>query len=242
MERDEREVNRTEEQSRERRSTMTAAERARRTSSQRARNARSAKKRTHRNISFSLTPANIKIIGIAVAALVLLILLIVGIRSCGASYRTPQNVVKALVKAEVDGKAKTAKKCYGISGDTPTDLQAQIDATIAYYEAHNTKDLKIESCDTLYDNGNEAYVYITYDLVLDNDQEYPCVSTFMTQLEDDKYHVLSPGKITEEMSARAVEAYAKFMTTDVYKAYEKAYDTFIKKNPGYEDKIIGKLA
>lgn len=240
MERDEREVNRTAERSREGRSTLTAEERARRTSSRRSRNARSAKKHTRKTIS--LTPANLKIIGIAAAALLLLILLIVGIRSCGSTYRTPQNVVKALVKAEVDGKAKTAKKCYGVSGDAPTDLQAQIDATIEYYAAHNTKDLKVESCDTLYDNGNEAYVYITYDLVLDNDQEYPCVATFMTQQEEEKYHVLSPGKITEEMSTRAAEAYAKFMTTDVYKAYEKTYDTFIKKNPGYEDKIIGKLA
>lgn len=32
-----------------------------------------------------------------------------------------------------------------------------------------------------------------------------------------------------------------FMNTDVYKDYTKAYEVFIKKNPGYEDKISSKL-
>ena len=45
----------------------------------------------------------------------------------------------------------------------------------------------------------------------------------------------------EEMSSAAAEAYAKFMETDLYKDYAKEYDTFIRKNPGYEDKIAGKL-
>ena len=31
------------------------------------------------------------------------------------------------------------------------------------------------------------------------------------------------------------------MTTDTYKEYTKAYDVFIKKNPGYEDKITTKI-
>ena len=35
--------------------------------------------------------------------------------------------------------------------------------------------------------------------------------------------------------------YAEFMTTDTYKEYTKAYDVFIKKNPGYEDKITTKI-
>ena len=31
-------------------------------------------------------------------------------------------------------------------------------------------------------------------------------------------------------------------TKDVYKDYAKAYEKFIKKNPGYEDKISGKIS
>ena len=33
---------------------------------------------------------------------------------------------------------------------------------------------------------------------------------------------------------------SNFMKTDAYKTYTKAYETFIKKNPGYEDKISEK--
>ena len=43
------------------------------------------------------------------------------------------------------------------------------------------------------------------------------------------------------MNQQAADDYAKFMTTDAYKNYAKDYDTFIKKNPGYEEKIAGKI-
>ena len=44
------------------------------------------------------------------------------------------------------------------------------------------------------------------------------------------------------MRTQAASDYAKFMATDTYKEYTKAYDTFIKKNPGYEEKIAGKVS
>lgn len=40
---------------------------------------------------------------------------------------------------------------------------------------------------------------------------------------------------------QAADDYAKFMTADSYKTYTKAYNVFIKKNPGYEEKIANKL-
>ena len=63
----------------------------------------------------------------------------------------------------------------------------------------------------------------------------------MVEKKDKKYYVLTSSKITEDMSKQAATDYAKFMTTDSYKNYTKAYNTFIKKNPGYEDKIANKL-
>ena len=44
------------------------------------------------------------------------------------------------------------------------------------------------------------------------------------------------------MRTQAATDYADFMTKDVYKDYAKAYEKFIKKNPGYEDKISGKIS
>ena len=186
-------------------------------------------------------PVDIRLIGIVVIAAVVLLLLIFGLRSCKGTHRSPENVVKELVRAGVDGKVKTMKKCYGVNGDATNDLQAEIDATVAYYKAHKAEKLNIKACDTLFEKGDNSYVYIVYNLVLENEQEYPCVATFMTNREDGKYYVLPPAKVTTELSQLAQESYQKFMTMDVYKNYLKEYDTFIKKNPGYEDKIAGRL-
>ena len=52
---------------------------------------------------------------------------------------------------------------------------------------------------------------------------------------------MPPSDITDELRDQAATDYAKFMTTDTYKSYTKAYNVFMKKNPGYEEKIANKL-
>ena len=94
---------------------------------------------------------------------------------------------------------------------------------------------------TLYLSPGTAYVYITYNLVLEDDQEYPCVGTYMVGKQDKTYYIMAPSQITDDMRTQAATEYAKFMKTDSYKTYTKAYETFIKKNPGYEDKISEKI-
>lgn len=167
--------------------------------------------------------------------------LIMGMTGCGVSHKSPESVTKSLIKAYVDGKEKKVKDCYGQKKDTEASLQAEIDATIAYFKAHNVKELEIKECDTLSENKDYTYVYITYDLELENKQMYPCVGTYMVGKKEKDYNILSPSEITDEMRTQAASDYVKFMTTDTYKQYNKDYDTFIKKNPGYEEKIAGKL-
>ena len=58
----------------------------------------------------------------------------------------------------------------------------------------------------------------------------------MTEKKDGKYYVMSPSEITDDLRNQAADDYAKFMTADSYKTYTKAYNVFIKKNPGYEEK------
>ena len=77
--------------------------------------------------------------------------------------------------------------------------------------------------------------------VLENEQEYPCVGTYMVGKQDKTYYIMSSSQITDDMRTQAATDYANFMKTDAYKTYTKAYDTFIKKNPGYEDKISEKI-
>ena len=87
-----------------------------------------------------------------------------GITGCGVSHKSPESVTESLIEAYVDGKEKRVKDCYGQKKDTEASLQAEIDATIAYFKAHNVKKLEIRDCDTLSENKDYTYVYITYDL------------------------------------------------------------------------------
>lgn len=170
------------------------------------------------------------------------LLVILAMSGCGVSHKTPEGVVESLIKGYVKGEEKKVKDCYGQKKDTEESLQTEITATMKYFEAHNVSELKLGECDALSEDKDYSYVYILYNLVLENEQEYPCVSTYMVEKKEKKYYVLPPSKITDDMRKQAAEDYAKFMTTDSYNAYTKAYNTFIKKNPGYEDKIASKLS
>ena len=133
------------------------------------------------------------------------------------------------------------KKCFGVSKADDT-LQQEMDATVKYFSAFEAEKTEITQCDKIYQNGNYTYMYITYELVLKNGQSYPCISTYMVQKKDNgKYYVMTPSEITDDLSKQAATKYADFMNTQAYKDYTTAYDKFIKKNPGYEEKIAAKL-
>jgi len=181
---------------------------------------------------------------IIIGAIVVIVLLLLsfGLKGCGVSHKSPEGVVKSLIKAYADGNENRAKDCYGVNKDAEEALQQEINATIKYFQAHNTKKVEIQECDVLSKNKEYAYVYVNYYLELENEQAYPCISTYMTSVKDGEYFILSPSKVTDDMRKQAAVDYAKFMTTNTYKNYVKEYDMFIKKNPGYEDKIAGKLS
>jgi hypothetical protein len=161
---------------------------------------------------------------------------------CGVSHGSPEGVVKSLIQAYASGKEKKIKDCYGVKDDISEELQAEIDATIKYLDVHNMKKTEIVDCDILSENDSYAYVYITYNLVLEDEQEYPCIGTYMVTKTDKKYYVVPTSEVTSEMSEQAITDYQEFMDSDAYKEYRRSYDTFIKGNPGYEDKIAGKLS
>ena len=179
---------------------------------------------------------------IGAVVLIVFLALIFGLRSCGVSHKSPEGVARSLIKAYANGTQKKIKDCYGAKKDTEESLQKEIDATIRYFDAHNLKDVEIKECDVLSENDKYTYVYVTYDMQLENSQSYPCINTYMTDKEDGRYYILSSSKVTDDMRKQAASDYAKFMTTNTYKNYVKEYETFTKKNPGYEDKIAGKLS
>lgn len=179
---------------------------------------------------------------IGAVVLIVSLALIFGLRSCGVSHKSPEGVARSLIKAYANGNQKKIKDCYGAKKDTEESLQKEIDATIRYFDAHNLKDVEIKECDVLSENDKYTYVYVTYDMQLENSQSYPCINTYMTDKEDGRYYILPSSKVTDDMRKQAASDYAKFMTTNTYKNYVKEYETFTKKNPGYEDKIAGKLS
>ncbi len=166
---------------------------------------------------------------------------VLAMSGCGVNHKTPEGVVESLIKEYMDGSEKRVKDCYVQKDDTSELLQNEIDATIKYFAAHNPTKININECKILSENDAYTYVYILYNLVLENEQEYPCIGTYMVEKEGSKYYVMPPSEITDSLREQAAADYAKFMTTDSYKNYTKAYNVFIKKNPGYEEKIANKL-
>ena len=176
------------------------------------------------------------------AALIILILIIsFAARGCGVSHKTPERVVRTLIESYTGGNESKVKKCYGVS-KADDSLQQEMDATVKYFSAFEADKTEITQCDKIYENGKNTYMYITYNLVLKDGQSYPCISTYMVKKDDNnKYYVMTPSEITDDMSQQAASKYAEFMNTQAYKDYTTAYDKFIKKNPGYEEKIAAKL-
>lgn len=177
----------------------------------------------------------------AAALIVLIIIIVFAARGCGVSHKTPERVVRTLIESYTSGNKGKVKKCYGVSKADDT-LQQEIDATVKYFSAFEAEKTSITQCDKIYQDGNYTYMYITYELTLKSGQSYPCISTYMVQKKDDgKYYVMTPSEITDDLSKQAADKYADFMNTQPYKDYTTAYDKFIKKNPGYEEKIAAKL-
>ena len=155
-------------------------------------------------------------------------------RMRGVSHKSPEKVTEELIQSYTDGKEKKVKECYNQADNTEADLQAEITATLKYFAAHNPKKVSVQDCEILSENDKYSYVYITYNLILEDDQEYPCVGTYMVGKQDKTYYIMAPSQITDDMKTQAATAYVQFMKTDAYKTYTKAYETFIKKNPGFK--------
>lgn len=173
---------------------------------------------------------------------VLMMVLVFALSGCGANHGSPEAVVKSLIKAYGESDKDAIKDCYGLGKkDENADLQAEIDMMLKYISVHNTSKVKVVDCGILSENDLYAYVYVTFNLIQEDKQEYPCVDTYVIRKTDKKYYVVSTANITEEMKNQAITDYQEFMNKDAYKEYRRAYDTFIKKNPGYEDKIASKM-
>ena len=179
--------------------------------------------------------------GLHLTAACIAMIFVLTMTGCGVNHKSPEGVVEALIKEYVAGSEKKVKSCYVQQYKEDDVLQKEITATLKYFQVHEVSEVNIKECETLVEKEDYVYVYVIYNLVLKDKQEYPCISTYMVQKDGRKYYVIPPSMVTADMSKEAATDYAKFMTTDSYKNYTKEYDAFIMKNPGYEELIAGKL-
>jgi len=199
------------------------------------------RKKSVKKLKYSNKKLNFVHVATLAGVILILLVIILAARGCGGiSHRTSEGLVESYIKAAVEGKDKKMQECYG-ADKISDEAKTEISSTVKYFQAHGAKDVNIDSCEAISESKNYTYVYIRYNLVLQNDQEYPCISTYLVKVQDKKYYLYSPAEISDEISQQAAADYQKFMTTKTYTDYTKAYEVFLKKNPGYEDKIAGKL-
>ena len=199
------------------------------------------RKKSVKKLKYSNKKLNFVHVATLAGVILILLVIILAARGCGGtSHRTPEGLMEGYIKAAVAGKDKKMQECYG-TDKISDEAKTEISSTVKYFQAHGAKDVNIDSCDAISESKNYTYVYIRYNLVLQNDQEYPCISTYLVKVQDKKYYLYSPAEISDEISQQAAADYQKFMTTKTYTDYTKAYEVFLKKNPGYEDKIASKL-
>ena len=199
------------------------------------------RKKSVKKLKYSNKKLNFVHVATLAGVILILLVIILAARGCGGiSHRTQEGLMEGYIKAAVAGKDKKMQECYG-TDKISDEAKTEISSTVKYFQAHGAKDVNIDSCDAISESKNYTYVYIRYNLVLQNDQEYPCISTYLVKVQDKKYYLYSPTEISDEISQQAAADYQKFMTTKTYTDYTKAYEVFLKKNPGYEDKIASKL-
>lgn len=175
--------------------------------------------------------------------ILVLAVLLIGIMACGCGVnrKSPEGVVKSLVEAYEKGKEKDALTCYGQEEEADAVTKEEVEASIAYFKAHEAEKVEIQKCEVIQEMDGNSYVYITYQFVLGDDKNYPALATYLVGQKDKKYYVLPPAEVDETMEENVQKAYEEFMNSEAYKDYTKLYDAFMTKHPGYEEKIADKL-
>lgn len=203
---------------------------------------RAPKKSFKRKVRRFLRNLDYRKLIIFVVAVLLVVVLVCGIKSCGVNHKSPEKVIRELIGAYAKGDRDKVIDCYGVKKSAVEEsLQKEIDATMKYFQVHNAEKITVEDCGVLFTDKAYSYVYVVYHMQLGENQIYPGIGTYMTESRDEKYYILPASQVTADMTEKAASKYAEFMNTEPYKNYTRSYDTFVKKNPGYEEKIAGKL-
>lgn len=183
--------------------------------------------------------------GIIIGIVMMFILLMGG---CGTkvSYKSPEAVVKSLISAYQNQNQKAVKKCFGLDPDKKCakEIKKEIDYNMNYFKAHEAEKVEFKKAKSLGKFEKKELVYVWYDYKVKKQKEtleVPAMSFYYVKQKDKKYYVVPAKDVNEKMSENSRKKYSEFMKGDVYQEYDKAYQTFIRKNPKYENSLQNKF-
>lgn len=159
---------------------------------------------------------------------------------CGkVNTKSPEAVVKSLLTAYQDQKEENAKKSFGLDPKEKCaeEIQQEIDYYMNLFKAHEAEDLTFEKSKSIGKSEGKELVYVLYNYEIKTKKEtqkLPGLSFYFVKEKDDKYYVVPAKEVTEDMSKYSGKEYKDFVKTEEYKAYEKEYQEFSRKNPQYE--------
>lgn len=183
--------------------------------------------------------------GIIIGIVMMFILLMGG---CGTKvrYKSPEAVVKSLISAYQNQDQKAVKKCFGLDPDKKCakEIKKEIDYNMNYFKAHEAEKVEFKKAKSLGKFEKKELVYVWYDYKVKKQKEtleVPAMSFYYVKQKDKKYYVVPAKDVNEKMSENSRKKYSEFMKGDVYQEYDKAYQTFIRKNPKYENSLQNKF-
>lgn len=167
---------------------------------------------------------------------------------CGTkvSHKSPKAVVKSLISAYQDQDQKAVKKCFGLNPDKKCaeEIKSEINYNMNYFKAHEAEKIDLKKVKSLgkFDKYELVYVWYNYKVKKQKETlEVPAMSFYYVKEKDKKYYVVPAKDVNEEMGENSRKKYSEFMKGDVYQEYDKAYQTFIRKNPKYENSLQNKF-
>lgn len=183
--------------------------------------------------------------GIIIVMIMISMLLLGG---CGTkvSHKSPKAVVKSLISAYQDQDQKAVKKCFGLNPDKKCaeEIKSEINYNMNYFKAHEAEKIDLKKVKSLgkFDKYELVYVWYNYKVKKQKETlEVPAMSFYYVKEKDKKYYVVPAKDVNEEMGENSRKKYSEFMKGDVYQEYDKAYQTFIRKNPKYENSLQNKF-
>ena len=183
--------------------------------------------------------------GIIICMIMISILLLGG---CGTkiSHKSPEAVVKSLISAYQNQDEEAVKKAFGVNPDKKyaKEIQKEIDYNMDYFKAHEADKVEFRKAKSLGKFDKYELVYVWYDYKVKKQKEtleVPAMSFYYVKQKDKKYYVVPAKDVNEKMSENSRKEYSEFMKGDVYQEYDKAYQTFIRKNPKYENSLQNKF-